>query len=169
QPVIRLEDQFGNPRTNDNSTVVTAARNAGSGTLQGTTGLTAVAGIVTYTNLSHNVATNITIDFTSPGATTSTSITIVISPAAASALAFTTQPGNATAGSVFGTQPIVKTQDQFGNNSTVGLAASLNVTASLTSGAGPLQGTTNLDIGTGGGNGTGSITNLRIEAAGSNT
>src|SRR5439155_16205236 len=57
QPVIRLEDQFGNLCTNAISTVVTATRNAGSGTLQGTTSLTPVAGIVTFTNLSHNVAT----------------------------------------------------------------------------------------------------------------
>jgi hypothetical protein len=32
----------------DNSTVVTAARSAGSGTLQGTTVLTAVNGLVSY-------------------------------------------------------------------------------------------------------------------------
>src|SRR5206468_2328531 len=70
QPVIQVRDQFGNLRTaangnSDNSTVVTAARTAGSGTLQGTTNITAVDGAVTYTNLSHNVATNITILFSS--------------------------------------------------------------------------------------------------------
>ena len=41
QPVVRIEDQYGNLRSSDNSTVVTAARAAGSGTLQGT--LTATA------------------------------------------------------------------------------------------------------------------------------
>src|SRR5688572_8608568 len=35
QPVIRIEDAHGNLRTSDNSTVVTVARSAGSGTLQG--------------------------------------------------------------------------------------------------------------------------------------
>src|SRR4029450_8093307 len=34
QPQIRIEDQYGNLRTSDNSTVVTVARSAGSGTLQ---------------------------------------------------------------------------------------------------------------------------------------
>src|SRR5262249_1822098 len=38
-------------------------------------------------------------------------------------LVFSTQPGSATAGAIFGVQPVVKTQDQFGNNSTNGLGA----------------------------------------------
>src|SRR5437867_1588040 len=81
-------------------------------------------------------------------------------------LGFTTQPGSATAGAVFGVQPVVQTQDQFGNNSITGLGATVNVAVSLTSGAGPLQGTTTFNIGTTGGNGTVSYTNLRIDAAG---
>src|SRR5439155_25278816 len=63
QPVIRIEDPFGNLRSSDNGTVVTASRNAGSGALQGTTNLTSVNGVVAFTNLSHNVATIITNDF----------------------------------------------------------------------------------------------------------
>ncbi len=39
---------------------------------------------------------------------------------AASKVAFTTQPAGATYGSNLGTQPVVKTQDQFGNPSTAG-------------------------------------------------
>src|SRR5205814_9137491 len=80
-------------------------------------------------------------------------------------LGFATQPGSATAGALFGVQPVVKTQDQFGNNSTSGLAASLLVTTTLSAGTGPLQGTTSLDIGTAAGNGTVTYTNLRIDAA----
>src|SRR5262249_2203501 len=64
QPVLQVRDQFGNLRSTANgvtdSTVVAAARGNGSGTLQGTTSQTAVNGLVTFTNLSHNVATNIT-------------------------------------------------------------------------------------------------------------
>jgi YDG domain-containing protein/Big-like domain-containing protein len=81
-------------------------------------------------------------------------------------LAFTTQPGLASAGAAFGQQPAVTTQDQYGNDSTVGLGASLLVTVTLTSGTGSLQGTTTLDIGTSAGNGTVSFTNLRIDPAG---
>src|SRR5207253_3143385 len=62
-PVLRIEDAYGNLRSSDSTTIVSAARGQGSGVLQGTTNLTAVNGIVTFTNLSHNVATNITISF----------------------------------------------------------------------------------------------------------
>ena len=79
------------------------------------------------------------------------------------------EPGSATAGAAFGQQPVVKTRDAFGNDSTVGLGASRNVTITIASGTGPLQGTATLDIGTGAGNGTVTFTNLRIDAAGAKT
>src|SRR6185503_17088430 len=118
----------GNLVGSDNSTVVTAARSAGSGTLQGSLSVKAVSGLVTFTNLSHNVATNITIQFTSSGLTSTTSTAIAVSPAAASQLVFTTQPANGTNGFALATQPVLRTRDQFGNNSTIGLAANNNVT-----------------------------------------
>jgi hypothetical protein len=82
---------------------------------------------------------------------------------------FSTQPGSATAGAAFGQQPIVKTRDSFGNDSTVGLGASRNVTITIASGTGTLQGTATVDIGTGAGNGTATFTSLRIDAAGAKT
>ncbi len=85
---------------------------------------------------------------------------------AASKLAFTTQPGSATYGSVLSVQPIVVSQDQFGNPSTNGLGASKTVTLTLTSGTGSLQGVTALDIGTGAGNGTVTFSDLSVSAAG---
>src|SRR5262249_4537578 len=134
-----------------------------------TASLTASNGVVAYTNLSHNVATNITILFSSAGVTNNaTSTTIAVSAAAAAQLAFTTQPGNATAGSIFGAQPVVQSQDQFCNFPTTGLPASRNVALSLTNGSGPLQGTTTMDIGTAAGNGIVSFTDLRIDSAGTN-
>src|SRR5207247_11413782 len=167
QPGREVRDQFGNLGVPANSTlpdaVVTAVRLAGSGTLQGATTMTAVDGVVTFTNLSHNVTTNITIQFTSPGATPATSSAIAVGSGTVSRLVFSTQPGNATAGSALGTQPVVKAQDSFGNNSTFGLPSSLNVTVSLSAGTGPLQGTSTLDIGTAAGNGTATFTNLRID------
>jgi len=87
---------------------------------------------------------------------------------AAAKVVFTTQPGSANAGSIFSVQPVVKSQDQFGNNSSSGLPASLNVTVTLTSGTGPLQGTTVLNIGTSGGSGTVSYTDLSIGSGGTN-
>jgi hypothetical protein len=89
-----------------------------------------------------------------------------ITPGTAAKLAFTTQPGAASPGTPFGQQPVVQTQDQYGNASTVGLAAHLTVTVTLASGTGPLRGTTELDIGTSAGNGHVSFSSLRIDPAG---
>src|SRR5205823_12485199 len=160
QPVIRIEDAVGHLLTTDSSTVVTATRSAGSGTLQGTLTATASNGLATFTNLAHNVATNITISFTSGSLTNATSTTIAVSPAVATQLAFATQPANGTIGSLLVTQPVLRSRDQFGNNSTIGLAGSQPVTVTLSAGTGPLLGTTNLDIGTGAGHGVVSFTDL---------
>ena len=46
------------------------------------------------------------------------------------------QPGGATAGSAFGTQPVLKTEDAFGNLSAVGLGSTVTVTVALASGTG---------------------------------
>src|SRR5262249_32172559 len=91
QPQIRIEDQYGNLRSTDNSTVVTAARNAGTGTLQGTLSATALNGVATFANLSHNVANTINLSFSSSGLTNVTSANIIVRPAAASQLVFTRQ------------------------------------------------------------------------------
>src|SRR4030095_4730602 len=82
QPVIRIEDVYGNLRSSDNSTVVTVSRSAGSGTLQGTLTATAVNGVVTFANLSHNLATTISLSFTATGVTGATSDNIVVNPGA---------------------------------------------------------------------------------------
>jgi hypothetical protein len=168
QPVIRLQDQFGTFCTNNNSTVVSAARSAGSGILQGATNVTAVAGIVGFTNLSHNVATNITVAFSAPGATTTNSSSIAISAAAASQLVFSTQPGSSAYGSSLSPQPVLKTRDAFGNDSTVGLGSSRLVNLSVSSGTGSLLGTSSLDIGTAAGNGTVTFSGLQVSTAGTN-
>lgn len=150
QPVVQIQDQFGNLRSADNGTVVTASRNAGSGSgaLQGVLTATASGGLATFTNLSHNVAGSISIDFSSGSLAGATSTSIGLSPAAIARLAFATQLGSAIVGSIFGVQPVLVTQDAYGNNSVLGLNSSLSVTMALTSGTGVLQGTTALDIGT---------------------
>ena len=143
QPVVYVEDQYGNLETGDNTTQVTAALNSGTGPLQGTTTVTVSGGIATFTNLADDTAETISLQFTSsPVLTAATSNNIVISPAAASQLVINTQPSaTATAGVAFGTQPVIYVEDQYGNletgdNSTQVTAASLPI------GSGPLQGTT---------------------------
>src|SRR6185369_945579 len=96
QPQIRIEDQYGNLRSSDNTTIVTAARSAGSGTLQGTLTATAVNGVATFANLSHNVANTINLSFSSSGLTNATSANIVVSPAAFTQLQLLV-PGEAAA------------------------------------------------------------------------
>jgi hypothetical protein len=81
QPVIRIEDAAGHLLTANNSAVVTAT--CSSGTLQGTLTATAVNGVVTFANLSHNLANTISLSFTASGLTGATSSNIVVSPAAA--------------------------------------------------------------------------------------
>src|SRR5207245_1126999 len=166
QPVIRIEDAFGNLCSSDNTTVVTAARNPGTATLQGTTTRTAVNGLVTFTNLSYNNANNITVAFTGTGLSTANSGTISVSPAAADRLVFTAQPGSTAYGSALSPQPTLKSRDPFGNDSTVGIGTSKMVTIAVSTGTGTLQGTTSMDIGTAAGNGAVSFSGLSVSAAG---
>src|SRR5262249_16498624 len=137
-----------------NSTVVTAARGNGGGTLQGTLTATATDGVATFTDLSHNVATNITISFSASGVTGTNSSAIAVSAAAATQLVFIPQPGSTTYGSALSPQPVLRSRDSFGNDSTVGLGASKIVSLAVSTGTGSLLGTTSQDIGTAAGNGS---------------
>ncbi|HXJ72226.1 MAG TPA: hypothetical protein VNM37_05220, partial [Candidatus Dormibacteraeota bacterium] len=88
QPAAAIVDQFGNVVTLNNTTVVSAARAAGSGTLQGTLTAKAINGVASYTNLSINVAGTITIQFTTSNLTSVTSAPVVVGPAPAQYLVF---------------------------------------------------------------------------------
>lgn len=168
QPVILVEDQFGNLCSADNGTVVMAARDAGSGSgvLQGTLTATNVNGVATFVNLAHDVAVPISVDFNSGALTGATSSIVQVNPGTVARLAFSAQPGSAAVGSPFGVQPVVITQDAYGNGSISGLNLSLNVTLSLSSGAGSLLGTANLDIGLNTGNGVVTFSGLQINSSG---
>ena len=83
-------------------------------------------------------------------------------------LAFTTEPAGATAGSPFSTQPVVKSEDRFGNPATNGLPGDSFVAVSLTSGTGPLQGTTSVNLGMNSGKGTATYSGLQIDMVGNN-
>src|SRR5207249_10233881 len=61
QPAVMTVDQFGNPCYLDVTTVVSATRAAGLGTLQGTTSLPVLSGQCNFTNLSLTIANPITI------------------------------------------------------------------------------------------------------------
>jgi hypothetical protein len=63
-------------------------------------------------------------------------------------------------------QAALKTQDQFGNDSTVGLGASRIVSLTVSTGTGSLLGTTSQDIGTAAGNGIVTFSGLQVSMAG---
>ena len=144
QPVLYEADQYDNLETGDNTTVITATLNSGSGPLQGTAAVTVKGGVATFTNLADNTAETITLKFSGGGLTAGPSTNVLVS-AAATKLVIHIQPSaTATAGQPFPTQPVIYEEDQFGNletsdNSTV-------VTVTLNSGAGPLQGTTSVTV-----------------------
>src|SRR5262249_12103446 len=94
------------------------------------------------------------------------SSTIAISPAAATQLVFVTQPGSSTYGSALNPQPVLRTQDSFGNNSTVGLGSSQMGNLSLSAGPGTLQGTPSLDNRTLDGSGMVSFSGLAVDTVG---
>lgn len=94
------------------------------------------------------------------GAATGTSSGTVVSAATAKQLVFATSPSGATAGSVFGTQPVVNIDDQYGNitgsNATITLAIGTNPSS------GTLSGCSNLTAS----NGVVTVAGCKINAAG---
>src|SRR5207245_9696061 len=78
-------------------------------------------GRATFAHLSRNGSTASTVNVPASGLTGATSGNIIVSPASASQLVFTTQPRGTRTGSPLATQPVVKTQDAYGNPSSVGL------------------------------------------------
>ncbi|MFA5667819.1 MAG: invasin domain 3-containing protein [Balneolaceae bacterium] len=138
QPVIKILDSYNNIVTTDNFTQITATRNTGNGNLQGTVTKTAVNGVVTFTNLSHNVANTIDLTFSAMGFADVTSNTIAISPAAASKLIFTQQPVN---GNRNAPVPTIEVQITDSFNNFVSQSGTL-VTLSINTGSGNISGNT---------------------------
>src|SRR6202030_1416772 len=100
-----------------------------------------------------------------PGPVSVNSNSFTIAAAAASQLGFTTQPAGATAGSAFGTQPVVTVEDAFGNTVTTGADSTINVTAAIQTGGGTLTGTAIKAAVAG----VATFTNLRIDTSGAHT
>jgi hypothetical protein len=112
-------------------------------------------GVATFAGLADNKAETITLDFSAGNLTSPVSTTVVLSPSVASKLVITQQP-SATAidGAAFTTPPIVTEEDQY--NNTITSDSSTVITAALSIGDGPLQGTTTLALN----HGIASFTNL---------
>jgi hypothetical protein len=164
QPLLDLEDRYGNLETGDDSTVVTAELMSGTGPLQGSITATVVGGVATFSNLADDKAGTITLIFATNSLQSPASSAIVISPAAASQLVVQTQPSpSATAGQAFATQPVIEEEDQFGNVETSDDSTVL--TATLASGTGPLAGSINATVS----GGVATFSNLADDEAGAIT
>jgi hypothetical protein len=147
---IQAQDSGGTPVGVTQDTEISLAA-SGSGTLTGNIGtIPAGQNSVTLNFVQYTAAESITLtasrtsgDSLAPSAASSS---IVIDPAAASQLVFTTQPSASTESGVpFATQPVVQVQDTFGNLVTTGVDSTATVTLTLTTGTGTLGGTTSMN------------------------
>src|SRR5207247_1700311 len=92
QPVVTVQDQFGNTVTSDSSTV-TASLGSGSGTLAGTLTRAAVNGVAAFTNLRVDDASDAkTLHFADGSLTAADADPFTVTPAAADHLAVTNAP-----------------------------------------------------------------------------
>ena len=140
QPVIQLKDGSGADLARS-GVAVTAALGSGTGTLGGTlTRNTDNTGAAAFTDLAiTGAAGGYTIKFTAPGYVQVTSATITVGAAAAGITITTNPPTSALTGEVFDpvVQPVVQVKDGSGQP-----VAGVQVTASVASGGGTLEGTT---------------------------
>src|SRR5262249_18425449 len=121
QPVVYVEDKWGNLESGDNTTQVTVALQSGAGPLLGTTTITVTGGIAAFGSgvaapLQDNKAESVTLAFSSAGLTGANANPIVVAAAAPSQLVIHTEPGAVTtAGKPFAPQPVIYVEDRFHN------------------------------------------------------
>ena len=139
QPVVTVEDAGGNTVTDD-ATVPTLTLTTGPGTLSGCTTSTA-AGVTTFSDCTIDIANNGDVLTATDAADslTNTSSAFDVTVGAPAQLVFTVQPGDATAGTSFGTQPTVTIEDAGGNTVTTDTSS---ITLAVATGLGSLSGCT---------------------------
>lgn len=131
QPIIEVRDASNALVTSSNASI-TALIATGSGTLAGTSTVTAVNGVATFTDLRINGSGAHTLVFSASGLTSATSAAFTVAQTAAS-LSIQTQPGGATSGAPMLAQPVIRILDNAGVLVT---SATQTVTAVISSGNG---------------------------------
>jgi adhesin/invasin len=141
-PTVSVQDQYGNTITSSSASITVAiGTNPSGGTLSGTTTVSAVNGVATFSGLSINKSgTGYTLAASSTGLTGATSSTFNVTVGAASKLSFTQQPTTATAGSSISPAVSVTVQDAGGNTVTTS-SASITIAIGTNAGGGTLSGT----------------------------
>ncbi len=119
QPVVAEEDPFGNIITSDSTHTVTLA-STGTASLLGTTSLKLANGVATFSGLSYDKAETMALGFTTnAGSFTTTSNSIVVSPAGLDHFTVTGTPATIVAGTSF---PFAVTAQDFYGNTVTGFA-----------------------------------------------
>jgi Bacterial Ig-like domain (group 3)/Bacterial Ig domain len=157
---VSIQDAGGNTVTSATASVTLAiGTNPSGGTLSGTTTVTAVNGVATFSNLSIDKTGNgYTLTASATGLTGTTSPTFDILTGAANRLAFLTGPTDRQVGQVFSPALQVQVQDA-GGNPVVTASGQITLTSSVT---GTLTGTATATPVAG----TATFSNLAINKAG---
>jgi hypothetical protein len=139
---VTAQDAFGNTATSFSGSIAMAiSTNPSGGTLGGTTTLTAVLGVATFSNLSiDKVGSGYKLRASSSGFSNITSVAFDIIPAPATQLAFTVQPSTTTAGAAITPAVQVTAQDALGNP-VPGFSGSVTVAIGINPTGGTLSGT----------------------------
>lgn len=138
QPIVAVEDQYGNTVTTDSSQV-TLAITSGSGTSGATLScdsspLAASSGVASFAGCKIDKAgTGYTLTATDGSLSSATSNPFNVTVGPVSQLVFTTQPGGATVATAFTQQPVVTAEDAGGNTVT---SYAGSITLSIKSGTG---------------------------------
>jgi hypothetical protein len=166
QPVVTVQDQFGNTATGS-SAPITLAITSGTGTAGATltcnaNPLNASSGTATFAGCKIDKAGNgYTLTATSSGLTSAVSGSFNITAGAATQLAFAQQPTNAQAGASITPAVTVQVQDAGGNVVT-GSSASVTIAIGTNPGGGTLSGTSPVNAV----NGAATFSNLSINRPG---
>jgi hypothetical protein len=109
---VAVEDRFGNVVTGNNSTISLASNPSG---LKGTTRVSAVNGLATFSDLNLTKVGTHTLIAGDGSLAKATSSAITINPAVAAQLVFQQAPTKGTAGAALNPPVVVAVQDKFGN------------------------------------------------------
>jgi hypothetical protein len=142
---VTARDAMGNTATSFTGSVTIAiGTNPGGAVLSGTTSVNAVAGVATFSSLILNRSAagfTLTASTAGPPNVSVGSATFTVNPGAASALQFTTQPTDATAGAAIAPAIVVTAVDAQGNVAT-GFAGAVTLAIGTNPGGGTIGGTT---------------------------
>ncbi|HXV91050.1 MAG TPA: Ig-like domain-containing protein, partial [Gemmatimonadales bacterium] len=143
---VAARDALGNTATGFTGPVTLAfAANPGGATLGGTTTVAAAAGVATFTGVSLDKSgVGYTLQASAGGVPAVTSPSFSVTPATATHLVFSVQPGTTVAGATIAPALQVTARDAFGNTAT-GFTAAVTIAIGTNPSGGTLSGTATVD------------------------